>query len=126
MIIFYNKKTGAVIGVIEGRIHEKDVLEKSWIQPSNIPKEDIVKYVVPFVPIYEEVEEIVHKVILVDKKKQLYKRKTIKKKVKRVKELVPDVSFADLIGDFEKGKKSIYNYKVKINKKDKIKKLVAR
>ncbi len=85
-----------------------------------MPKEDIVKYVVPFTPVYEEVEEVVDKAILVDKKKQLYRRKTVKQKVKKVKELTPDVPFANDILDFEKGTKKILEHKVKLDNKGKL------
>jgi len=49
MIIFYQKSTGKIIGVINGRVHDKNTLEKVMIKPGNIPDNDIGKYIVPFV-----------------------------------------------------------------------------
>lgn len=31
MIIFYNKKTGTIIGTIDGRVHSKDQIDKMWV-----------------------------------------------------------------------------------------------
>lgn len=120
MIIFYNKKTGDIIGTEDGRVHSEENIKSAWIQPSNVPKEDIVKYVVPFAPVYEEVEQEVHRAILVDKKKNLYRKKTVKEKIKRVKELAPDVPFADDIYAFEKGTKKILKHKVKLDNNGKV------
>jgi len=88
MIIFYNKKTHEIIGTIEGRVHPEEHL-KVFIQPGNVPKEDIGRYIVPFEP------DIVEG---------------------KIKELKPAVPFADLIYDFESGRKNIYDYKIEIDK----------
>ena len=88
MIIFYNKKTNEIIGTIEGRVHPEEHFNV-FIQPGNVPKEDIGRYIVPFKP------KIVSG---------------------RVIEYEPAVPFADLIYDFESGKKNIYDYKIKIDK----------
>lgn len=84
MIIFYQKSTGRIFGVIEGRVHDKNTIEKSFIRPSNIKKKDIGKWVVP------------------------YK----KNPDKDIGGLVPDVKFSDKIFNFESGKESPYDYKV--------------
>lgn len=120
MIIFYNKKTGDVIGTVDGRVHDEKVLKGSWTQPGNIAKEDIGKYVVPFVPIYEEVEEVVEKRTLVDKKNQLYKIEHVKQKVKKVKGLKPGVPFAKKILEFEKSGSELYKYKIRLDKDKKV------
>ena len=90
MIIFYQKSTGKVIGTIEGRVHPIDVIKTSWIQPSNIDKNDIVKYVVPYKPRWE-------------------KRDCEKKIV----EMLPDGALAKLVLDHEKGIKSLLKVKIK-------------
>jgi hypothetical protein len=93
MIIFYQKSTGNIIGTIEGRIHDKNTLEKSWIQPDNIPKNDIGKYIVLFEP------------------------NLIRGKIQGLK---PVGSFANLILEFEDGKKRVYDYKVNLNQKGQV------
>lgn len=113
MIIFYNKKTGAIIGTVDGRIHDKDA--DITIRPQGVPKEDIGKEIIKFKSIYGEVEEPEMGLQLVDKEKQTFKQVQIgTKMVKKVVDMIPDVSYKDLISDFEKGKKSIYDYKVKL------------
>lgn len=84
MIIFYQKSTGKIFGVIEGRFHDKDTIEKSFIQPTGIEKEDIGKWVVP----YKENPD------------------------KKIGGLIPDVEFSDKINNFESGKESLYDYKI--------------
>lgn len=93
MIIFYNKKTGDIIGHIEGRVHDPLVIEGVKISVSGVKDSDIGKYVVPMKP----------------------------KKVKgRVVELLPDVSFADKILSFESDKSEIYKHKVELDKDGKV------
>lgn len=57
MILFINKNTGELFGVIEGRTHPDDVVENAWMQPSDVPTEAIVKYLVPQEQRYEQVQE---------------------------------------------------------------------
>ena len=84
MIIFYQKSTGKVIGTVDGRVHSKEVIDSSWIQPSNIDKKDIGKYVVPYKPRIE-----------------------IVKGKEKVVELLPDGPLAKIVLDHETGKKSL-------------------
>jgi hypothetical protein len=44
MILFYNKKTGNIIGTIDGRVHDKIQMEMSIGNSS--PKEDIGRYII--------------------------------------------------------------------------------
>lgn len=46
MIIFYNKKTKEIIGVINGRVHDKHTLEKTWVGD----KKETERYIVPLKP----------------------------------------------------------------------------
>jgi len=117
MIIFYNKKTGEVIGMIQGRVHDPDILEKAWIQPSGISPEDIGKYVVPFKTIYTEEDQPIVKRRVNLKTGELTEVVTGYEKVKKGTGMVPDVSFADLINDFESGKESVFKHNVLLDKK---------
>jgi len=117
MIIIYNKRTGDIIGTVEGRVHDPDTLEKSWIQPSNIEKKDIGKYIVLFKTKYKIVEQPKTETRVVDKKTmKVEKVKVGTEMVKQSMGMEPDVPFASLILDFESGKKRIYDYKVKLKK----------
>jgi hypothetical protein len=89
MIIFFNKQTGEIIGTIEGRLHDAKVVENALIQPSNVDKDKICKYIVPFKPVYKD---------------------------GIANGLEPDTPDKNLILDFESGKKSIYDYKVSLEK----------
>ena len=93
MSIFYNKKTGNIIGHIGGRVHDILITEKVNISLSGISDDDIGKYVVPTKP-----------------------KKTDKKTV----ELLPDVPFASKILLFESNSSEIYKYRVKLNDKGKV------
>ncbi len=95
MIIFYQKSTGKVIGTVEGRVHSEKEIKDSWIQPNNIDKSDIVKYVVPYKPRWE-------------------KQKDGKKKIV---ELLPDGPLAKIVVNHEKGVRSILKAKIKLPKK---------
>lgn len=50
MIIFYDKITKKIIGTIDGRLHNKDVLENAYIGDPN----EVSKFVVPFENVGEE------------------------------------------------------------------------
>jgi len=115
MIIFYSKKTGVVFGVINGRVHENS--DSLWIQPDDIPQDNVGKYIVPFKPKYRVEEQPITEMRVVDKKTMRVEQVVVgKKKVKVSAGMEPDVPFAGLISDFEAGKKRIYDYKVKLDK----------
>ena len=114
MIIFYNKKTGNIFGKIDGRVHTEERL-KMWIQPSNVAKKDIVKYVVPFKPNLVEEEVPITEWRMVDEKTKKVKKVVVRKEKQMVTRGVkPAVPFADFIYDFESGKRFIHDYKVKL------------
>ncbi len=118
MIIFYNKKTGDIIGTIDGRVHDEHTLKHGFISVSNIPTEDIIKYVVPFKPNEVEVEENIEELRVVDKNTGMVEKViTGTRKVKQVHGLIPDVPFKDLVYDLENRKKHITDYKVDISSK---------
>lgn len=48
MIVFFNKKTGNIYAVIDGRIHRNPELE--WVQNSDMKKGDVGKLVIQFLP----------------------------------------------------------------------------
>jgi len=119
MIIFYEKKTREIFGVISGRVHSKDEIEKVSILGSNMKKEDVGKYVVPFKTKYKMVEQPKTEMRVVNKKTMRVEKVVIgKERVKVGAGTIPDVSFADLILDFESGEKNIYDYKVKLRKSE--------
>lgn len=116
MIIFYNKKTCKVLGVIEGRVHKNP--KRFFMESTSILTEDIGKYVVPFKVKYRIEEQPRKEMRVVDKKTMRVEEVIVgKKKVKVGEGMEPDVPFAKLISDFESGKKNIYDYKIKLRNK---------
>ena len=117
MIIFYNKKTKEIFGTIEGRVHSDDVLKNAFIKPSKVKKEDIDKYVVPYEKVLVEKEIPITELRITDKKLGKVEKVVVGKKKEMVSQgLKPVGPLKDLITEFEKGKKNIYDYKVKLNK----------
>jgi len=117
MILFYNKRNGNIIGVVEGRVHPKEILEKVMMIPGHLKKSEVGKYIVPFKTKYKEIEEPITEMRITDKKTMRVEKVVVgKKKVKVGAGMKPDVPFANLISDFESGKKRIYDYKVKLEK----------
>jgi hypothetical protein len=116
MIIFYNKTTHEIYGVVDGRVHSEDVLNKALIKPAAIPDSEVGKLVVPFIPIKVEEEVPVKELRVTDCVGRVKEVIVGKKKQWVTKGSKPDVPFSDLITDFENGKKRIYDYKVKLEK----------
>jgi len=121
MIIFYNKKTRKIVGTVEGRVHDDDMIKNSMIKPSNVKKVDIGKYVVPFKTNYRIVEEPITEKRVVNKETMKVEDVIVGKKETKVGAgMSPHVPFANLILDFESGRKSIYDYKAKLGKKGEV------
>jgi len=121
MIIFYEKKSGRIFGVINGRVHDKNAVENAWMQPGDLKKSEVGKYIVSFKTIYKEIEEPITEMRVVDKKTMRIERVQVgTRKVKQGVGMRPDHPQADLILDFESGKKNIYDYKVKTDKTGKV------
>ncbi len=57
MIIFYNKNTGVIHGMVAGRVHNQEEIDTSMIKPQEVAVEDISKYVVSFKRLTKIVEE---------------------------------------------------------------------
>lgn len=114
MIIFYNKKTGEITGTIDGRVHDKHTLEKTWVGD----KKGIAKYVVPFEPNVVQEEIPLTELKVIDGKL----KEVIVGKEKRnvIRGLKLAVSFANLIYDLEDKKRDIYDYKAKLSKKGQV------
>jgi len=115
MIIFYKKDTCDIFSVIEGRVHNNP--EKAEVIVTGIDKNNIGKYIVPYKKLEKEDKEPIYKYRLINTK-TLEVEKYIDgyKKIMVYAGSIPDVSFADLILDFETGKKNIYDYKIVIDK----------
>ena len=103
MIIFYNKKSGQIIGTIDGRIHPPEHL-KMWVGD----KKETDRLVIQWKPVkwYDEKGEEVSKT---------------SKKVFTA-DFEPDCSQKELVAEIEKNPSKLYNYKVDTNNKTLIKK----
>ena len=117
MIVFYNKKTGEIIGTVNGRYHDDHVLNNFSITTSGIDPKDVEKYVVPFKVSQEIVQEPIFEARVVDLKTMRVENAIIGfREVEKIKELIPDVPDPQLIYDFENRKIDILDFKVKIDK----------
>lgn len=125
MIIFYNKKTKEIFGTIEGRVHSDDVFKNAFIKPSKVKKEDIDKYVVPYERDLIEKEIPITELRITDTKLGKVEKVVVGKKKEMVSQgLKPIGPLKDLVVEFEKGKKNIYDYKVKLDKNNKLVRLI--
>ena len=114
MIIFYDKLTNDIFGVIDGRVHDDP--ENQMVKPENMDVYNVGRYVVPFKPNFIEVEIPIEKWFLKNKKTLEVEKRVVGTKKETVTDgMVPDVEFAQLILDFESGKENIYNYRVELS-----------
>jgi len=114
MIIFYNKKTNKIYGVVEGRVHDNP--EKELIKSSDIADEDIGKYVVPFKPVFQEIEKPIKKFFIKNKKTGEVEERVVGTEKETIPAgLVPDVPFANQILRFERKIDDIFQFKIKFD-----------
>lgn len=119
MIIFYNKQTKDIFGMINGRIHEN--VDNLNIKNDNISEELIGKYIVPFKLVYKEIEVPIEKLFIINRRTGEAEKRVIGVEKKIIpNEMLPDVEFSNLIIDFESGKKNIYKYKVLLDNKESV------
>jgi len=116
MIIFYNKKTRDIFGVVDGRVFDDS--EKQMIHPQDMDKSLIGKYVVPYKQKLIEIEVPIEKWFIKNKKTLEVEKRVVGNKKETVSDgMIPNVNFADLITDFEYGRKNIYDYRVILDNK---------
>ena len=114
MIIFYNKKSLIVFGVVEGRIHEHP--ENEMIKPSDVAEEDIGMYLVPFKPVFQEIEKPIKKFFLKNKKTGEVEERVVGTEKETIPAgLVPDIPFSNQILRFERKIDDIFQYKIKLD-----------
>lgn len=119
MIIFYNKKTFVIFGVVEGRIHEHP--EKEMIKPSDVEQEDVGMFVVPFKPLFQNVEKEIKKFFLKDPATGEMEERVVDTIIEKVPAgLIPDVPFAELIVKFERKQEDIFKYKIKVDENNNV------
>jgi hypothetical protein len=117
MIIDYNKKTGQIYGVINGRIHDKNIINNTSLSISGINPSDIGRIVVQWKPTSNTID-IVNEPIFeeyVDGDGFTEARQVgIKKKKVISQQYEPDSKQKDLFVKFDSGDEDIYNYKVNL------------
>lgn len=114
MILFFDKTDGSIIGTISGRVHSDQEL-KMTMSSDNLPPEKVGRFIVPFEPVFVEVEEPVEELVVV--KNKVVKKITGTQIVRQGNGMVPKTRRNNFIDDFEKGNKSATDYKIKLNKK---------
>jgi len=118
MIVFYDKRDGRVFSVIEGRVHSEQQLNIK-VSSSEIPENQVGKYVVPFEPnVVEEIVEVKELRVVDDKTKRVSEVVVGEKKEMVARGMKPalDNTLSSLILDFENHTKDIYKYRVTVNK----------
>ena len=60
MIIFFDKRDGKVFGTVDGRVHDDDFAHKIMMGSSEIPEDQVGKYIVPVAPIKEVTQEPIY------------------------------------------------------------------
>lgn len=104
MILFYNIKTEDIFSVTLGRVHDKEILKKAWVQPSDLTKKDVGKYIVPYKPLKIKVTEEIKEMRVVNKKTMRVAEVVVGKRiVTKNKELIPNVPFSKEILEIEAG-----------------------
>lgn len=127
MIIFYDKRDGQIFGTVDGRVHDDKFLQSAMMTNSNIPDNQIGKYIVPTkaIAVEEEVPVIEQYADPRDNYK-IHQKVVGTKKVKKVKELVFDVPFRSLLSKYEDPTDplQLINCKVVLDKKDEVSDIV--
>jgi len=121
MIIFYEKKSGKIVGTIDGRIHSPEHL-KMWIGD----KKETARLVIQWKPTGKEtvkiIEEPIYKEYVDDDGFTETHQVGTKKRKEKIVEFEPDCSQKKLIAEIEKNSSKLYNYKVNTKTKKLIKK----
>jgi len=98
MIIFYNKKTGKIVGTIDGRVHNKTHL-KMWVGD----KKENDRLIIDWKQTGKEIE----RKIIVDKKLKILK----------LKEYEPQTSQREIFIEIDKNPRKLKEYKVDLKTK---------
>lgn len=116
MIIFYNKKTGIIIGTVKGRKHSDHIKEKVWIGDKKEIGRKVVEWKRTGKERKREYTEKIRKVVGKDKSGNELSQEFIVKKEKTVRDYEPDCDQKEIMTDIELGKKRIFDYKIKNGK----------
>lgn len=121
MIIYYDKATGEIFGVLDGRVHGQQEINNVCVRPSNFPKNKVGKYVVPFKGKFRIEKRPKTEMRVVDKKTMRVEKVVVGTEMVKVGEgMEPDIPFAEFILDVESGKERIYDYKIELDKSNKV------
>ena len=127
IIIFFNKKTNEIYGLVSGRVHSPEEEKNLLIKPVNVDKKDVGRFIAPYEQIFEIVEEPVTEFRLVDEKtKRVELVEVGKQKVKKAVGLKPEGKFASLVDSFEKDSSKVFDYKVKLDSKGEVEDFVKK
>lgn len=116
MIIFYNKKTGRILGRVEGRKHNKSHLNM-WVGDQKEVGRIIVEWAATGKEQIRKVTEQVYEKVGVSKDKvELFAKKIVEKDLK-FREMEPQTDQKDIFIKIDKDKKELKKYKVDIKTK---------
>lgn len=116
MILFYDKKTGEIVGTIGGRVHTPEEM-KMWIGDPQETDRVVVEWKQTGKEKIRTLdsEEFVDTGVVDQDGYSIYKKKKIRREIP-VKEFVPDHEQSNIFLEVEKDYGKIYNYKVKNGK----------
>lgn len=112
MILFYNKKTGDIFGSIMGRIHPQEIIDNAFIQPSDIDKMNIGRYVVPYRPVKKVTRQPIKEMRVVDNSGLVKEIEIGYRNIEVTEGVEPDVPFKDLICAFENITEDAHQYRI--------------
>jgi hypothetical protein len=100
MIIFYNKKTGSILGTIAGRVHDQAQMGMT-ITNKETPAEDVEKYIIGWEQT-NELEDFIEEVEeMVEIGDGLFKKVKRKERLKRTKKIEHNLDKFELLQRFE-------------------------
>ena len=115
MIVFADKKSGKIIGTIDGRIHSEAHL-RMWLGDKKTTERIIISWKSVVDGEEEVLQEALQKVGKDESGQTLFKKVKFKKMIQK-KHWEPDCEQKDLMMDFDRRRKKIRDYKIDLKTK---------
>lgn len=127
MIVCYDNKSGQIYGMVDGRVHDQDQIDRAMIRPTNVPVEQVSKYVVSF----KKLTRVEKQDILEDQVDRATFKVIRDVKVGEREVVVPagmemDDEFKEFFTGVENGTLKLYDYEFKLDTNGKITDIVKK
>jgi len=121
MIVCYDNKSGQIYGMVDGRVHDQDQIDRTMIRPTTVPVEQVSKYVVSF----KKLTRVEKQDILEDQVDRATFKVIRDVKVGEREVVVPagmemDDEFKDFFTGVENGTIKLYDHEFKLDTNGKI------